>query len=97
MQSTRNTETRLCRLLQNSAGLKTLGCRFARGLTGGICVTIDGEASGAWWYDKGAYHFSFMAHRLPEYSVATANDVLGKTSEIATVRLALKKGYADAD
>lgn len=88
MASNRNEEMRLLQALSASEGLKVLGCRFARGLTGGITVTIDGFSLGAWYVDGLRFRFSRVAHLRPERTALSVKDVLGQTTDMAIARRA---------
>ena len=45
-QSSRNAELELLKTLQAAQGLKVVGCRFYRGLVGGIGVSVPDRAIG---------------------------------------------------
>lgn len=87
-----HTETRAAELkalaaLRDAISLKVIGCRFDRGLTRGIAVTMDRRGHnggwGAWWYEDGIYKFAADPSRAAQYTAQTPKDVVAKTMRMA--------------
>ena len=77
--SDRNREFEAQILLSRSTGLRLLGCRFERGLTGSIIVIVNNKPVGTWWYQDGAFHFSNEARAAGFVSARSASDVVSET------------------
>lgn len=84
---TRAAELQALKALQDAISLKAIGCRFDRGLTRGIAVTMDrrghGRGWGAWWYEDGIYKFAANPGRTAQYTAQTPKDVVSKTLRLA--------------
>lgn len=89
MAANRNEEMRLLQALNASEGLKVLGCRFARGLTGGVCMLVSGHALGAWYATNNGFRFSRIAHLRPERTATDIKDVVAQTAAMAVSRRAV--------
>lgn len=87
MQSPRNAELKLLIGLRSSTTLKYLGCRFDRGLVGGVTVTVRNHPLGAWWYDRERYCFSPIAYRPGQISVETVDQARDETQRLATANM----------
>ncbi|MEO1543819.1 MAG: hypothetical protein AAFR75_07360 [Pseudomonadota bacterium] len=84
MDRVRNEELRALLTLRSAIGLKALGFCFDRGLAGGVCVSFQGRGLGAWWYQDACFHFSSMAYRKPNYTCKSLDQMVARTSELAT-------------
>ncbi|MFY0613426.1 MAG: hypothetical protein JXQ99_17970 [Hyphomicrobiaceae bacterium] len=82
--SDRNAEMRLLIALQNSAGLKAMGCRFHRGLVGGIGVTVSEHVLGTWRFDDKRFHFSPATGARSSRTVATPDQAIAQTIALAS-------------
>ena len=63
--------------------LRAMGCRFDRGLSGGICVTMAGDGIGCWWYENDSYNFARIAHQNPVLIAETVEEMVDQTSTYA--------------
>lgn len=76
-------EFRALLALKNDVALKAVGCRFDRGLSGGVCMTLADRGFGCWWYEDSKFKFANVAHQRP-YAIATSlEDVISQTRRIA--------------
>lgn len=78
----RNEELRLLVALRQSISLKAMGCRFDRGMSGTVSLTVAHGSLGAWWYENGRFHYSAVAYTDPQYSVDTPQEAADITSYI---------------
>ena len=83
-QSPRNAEMALLKVLQAGQGLKVMGCRFHRGLIGGVGVSVPNRALGLWRYKAGGFEFIPHSGEGVEARVQTVNDAVDCTVSIAT-------------
>lgn len=83
MRTKRNEEARLLWALQGSAGLQCLGCKFHRGLTGGIILTLKGRTIGIWKSESSKFFFSEAYLSEPVQAASCVEEALSITSHIA--------------
>ena len=79
----RNAELKALVSLKNSMILKTMGCRFDRGLSGGICVSMAGAGVGCWWYENELYNFARIAHQKPQFVATNVEQIIEETATFA--------------
>ena len=79
----RNAELKALISLQNAISLKAMGCRFDRGLSGGICVTLAGAGVGCWWYENEAYSFARYAGQNPLIVASNVEELVAETANFA--------------
>lgn len=84
--TTKNAEFAALRALSSGAGPACLGLRFDRGLTGGVTVTLNGTALGAWRFAEGCYHFSRMSTQRIVARVSSPEQVVSRTIAMAAQR-----------
>jgi len=84
----RNAEFAALLALRAAVDLKFLGCRFGRGLTGSICVSVGGEAAGAWWFEDDTYRFARLAYQAPSLVAIDCAQVIEMTNAIAMAQVA---------
>jgi hypothetical protein len=80
MRTKRNEEARLKHALQASAALSCLGCKFHRGLTGGIILTLGGRSIGIWKFEKSKFFFFETFLSEPVQSAEQVEDALSFTT-----------------
>ncbi len=83
MRTKRNEEARLLWALKASAGLQCLGCKFHRGLTGGVVVTLKGRSIGIWKSKRSKFFFSETYLSEPVQAATRVDEALSITSRIA--------------
>ena len=83
-QSSRNAELELLKTLQAAQGLKVVGCRFYRGLVGGIGVSVPDRAIGLWRHDGTSFEFVPYAGEGIGTRASTVDDAIARTISIAT-------------
>lgn len=88
MPSSRNAELRLLLSLRGAVSLNYLGCRFDRGLVGGVIVSMADMPLGAWWYEQALYCYSTTAYQRPRIAVETIGEACEQTHQLATQRIA---------
>lgn len=87
--SNRNADMRLMLALQKSIGLKAMGCRFHRGLVGGISVTLSEEVLGIWCFEDSQYNFSTYVGGGVAASASSADQAIERTISIASSRFSV--------
>lgn|GEM_PF-3591825 len=95
-QQSRNAELQALIFLKDAISLRALGCRFERGLGGGVVVTCGGRGLGAWWYQNEQYNFAPMAHGKVQKTARTIDDIIRQTAALTTSHF-LYRGRSDHD
>jgi hypothetical protein len=83
MRPARNAEFAALLALRRAVDLKFLGCRAARGLSGGICLSITGKNLGVWWFEEGMFRFGRMTKGQPILTAKNVAEVVAITRELA--------------
>ncbi len=82
--SDRNAEMRLLLILKDVVGLKVMGCRFHRGLVGGVGVTLSHKVLGVWRFEGAEFHFWRSACGKTSLSAQSPEQVIAHTVQFAS-------------